>query len=288
MQFTHNYIAKQMMIDICMTTIWGLDALMDRHPEQIRWRNLSKKLEDLFTYIAMRLEQDKIDDYQSKRFYINIWKHIGKLELDYFLRFEDIVQVFCKDSVKNKKRYKNWNGISEHDINTWENIGFIFSELSIEQDEMEIDLMKNSVSTANIEKVIEVVGQSSASKAINSIVNNIIPIFGFNLGYSKSQLKALYQALIDETFLDNQTNEDFFIHAFSGEELKKFDKLTWSKNKTNLSLFIGQLNDDNKWKIAENVFKNCDNRNLAKTFNNAQYLERHKLTIKIFRKILKR
>jgi hypothetical protein len=50
---------------------------------------------------------------------------------------------------------------------------------------------------------------------------------GFNLGYTDTQLTALHKALIDNNFLDSQTEKAHFINAFNGKELTNFEKLKW-------------------------------------------------------------
>ena len=131
-QDTYNNIAKEMMIEVCLTTVWGLDALKDRYPEQIRWRTLTLKIEDFMTNLAISLESGKIDHYQCIRFYINIWKHIQKLEFDYFSRFEDIVIILYSDSKKNRRLYKKGYYDGKENSFAWEDIAFIFGELFIE------------------------------------------------------------------------------------------------------------------------------------------------------------
>lgn len=111
---------------------------------------------------------------------------------------------------------------------------------------------------------------------------------GFNLGYTDTQLETLRTALIDSKFLDSNTQLEDFKNAFSGEVLAEdFKPLKWIKNKSVLSLFVGLLNQENKWKIAKSVFENCDSRNLAKSFNNCDRLEKHKPTISFFKGVLK-
>lgn len=112
---------------------------------------------------------------------------------------------------------------------------------------------------------------------------------GYYLGLSVPQLKTLHALLIGK-FLDSNTSIDHFKNAFNGEELKDFEPLKWIGSKAVLSLFVGLLNHDNKWKIAESIFENCDSRNLAKSFNNCnpdgKPLNKHKPNISLFKSIL--
>jgi hypothetical protein len=111
---------------------------------------------------------------------------------------------------------------------------------------------------------------------------------GFNLGYSDERLITLHTVLSDNNFLKKESNLDHFKNAFNGEVLAEgFEQLKWIKNKAVLSLFVGLLNDNNKWKIAQTVFENCNSRNLAKSFNNCDGLEKHKPAISFFKEILK-
>lgn len=280
MQFTYNDIAKEFMIDVCMNTVWGLDVLKDTYPEQIKWRTLSLKIEDYITHLAILLKTDAINDYQCKRFYINIWKHLGKLEVDYFQRFEDIVMVLYKESKIKKGDYKRKNC-----TNVWENISFVFAELSTEQDEIDTDLMKNRLSNIDIENAKTIIKNSSNTKSIKSIVNEIKPK-GYDLYYSEPQLENLHEQLIGN-FIDRNTELKHFINAFDGKVLaEEFKPLKWIKNKTVLSLFVGLLNHENKWKTAEIIFENTDRGNLRKSFNNGDGLDKHKSTIEFFKKIL--
>ncbi|MES2519309.1 MAG: hypothetical protein V4585_14435 [Bacteroidota bacterium] len=112
---------------------------------------------------------------------------------------------------------------------------------------------------------------------------------GYNLGYSDTQLETLYGKLIGN-YLDKNTQLEDFKNSFNGEVLAEGKRLKWIGSKTVLSLFVGLLIHDNKWKIAESVFENCNSRNLAKSFNNCNPdgfpLNKHKPTIKLFKNIL--
>jgi len=110
---------------------------------------------------------------------------------------------------------------------------------------------------------------------------------GFKLPYTEEQLIQLCQKFKDEGFLDSSTNEKIFINAFNGEVLNTdFKKLIWKKNKVNLSMFIGLLEQEHRWKTAEIVFENINSDNLRKTYNSQRELDKHKSTNNTFHKIL--
>jgi hypothetical protein len=110
---------------------------------------------------------------------------------------------------------------------------------------------------------------------------------GFKLPYTEEQLIQLCQKFKDDGFLDSSTNEKIFINAFNGEVLNTdFKKLIWKKNKVNLSMFIGLLEQEHRWKTAEIVFENINSDNLRKTYNSQRELDKHKSTNNTFHKIL--
>jgi hypothetical protein len=134
---------------------------------------------------------------------------------------------------------------------------------------------------------IETLPESNFEISPKSKLNK--PPKGYYLGLSVPQLETLHALLIGK-FLDSNTSIDHFKNAFNCEDLKDFVKLKWIGSKAVLSLFVGLLNHDNKWKIAESIFENCDSRNLAKSFNNCnpdgKPLNKHKPNISLFKSIL--
>ena len=62
--------------------------------------------------------------------------------------------------------------------------------------------------------------------------------------------------------------------------------LKWKKNKVILSMFIGLLVQEHRWKTAEIVFENINSDNLRKTYNSQRELHKHKSTNNTFHKIL--
>lgn len=76
---------------------------------------------------------------------------------------------------------------------------------------------------------------------------------GFNLGYSETQLEALYKALIDGNFLFSNCNLDHFKNAFDGSVLKDYLPLKW-KEPTKGSIFIRyHFSDERHFWVKSNI-----------------------------------
>lgn len=110
---------------------------------------------------------------------------------------------------------------------------------------------------------------------------------GFDLGLTQDKLIILHQQLIDKRFLAKSTNIEHFKNAFNGKVLEEdFEPLEWV-NKTIPALFVGSfIQEENKWKTAQLIFKDCNNRNLAKTFYGAQNRSKHKATNQLLHKMI--
>ena len=88
--------------------------------------------------------------------------------------------------------------------------------------------------------------------------------------------------------LDKNLWTQLFVN-FISSYMKKLDNISINDEITKSSMFHEIISNKFSFDIdTTKFFENCDNRNLAKTFNSAQHLERHKSTIRIFRKFLKR
>ena len=114
---------------------------------------------------------------------------------------------------------------------------------------------------------------------------------GFNLGLTEPQLKKLHQQLIDEKFLAENTNPNYFINAFNGKVLEVgFEQLVF-KPISMLTIFVNTISIKytlfiDKWVITEIVFKSPDNKQLSRQYFNACTSNKAKRVNKLFENLL--
>lgn len=110
--------------------------------------------------------------------------------------------------------------------------------------------------------------------------------YGLDLGMDTTNLKKIFQSLINEQFLDPSTEFLQFEIAFNkGEISEDYKKIRWI-TPTDLAVFIGKYIDSpRKWAVSKILFE--ESKNLKSiNLNNTQY-KTHNQRIKFFDSILK-
>lgn len=98
---------------------------------------------------------------------------------------------------------------------------------------------------------------------------NVVSQKYFKVNYTEEQLNDIYNGLVKDGYLREDTKINDFIYFFSGKGEIPTELLEWKSTKGKLALFIDYFVEDNKnkWVITANIFKGTIPENLKNSLN---------------------